>query len=123
MAAGAVPRRHGSPVAEWRLVLDRRDASCLRLLVRGSFPAKSSHPLRALQDHLRAADDGCSGAQGEGGGLQQGDPVCEFCHPQRFYDVTALNMHFYKEHYKQVPRVQNCGRPAQPILQQLVQLP
>lgn len=31
---------------------------------------------------------------------KQGHPVCEFCHPLRFYDLTALHSHLSKEHYK-----------------------
>ena len=30
----------------------------------------------------------------------QGHPVCEFCRPTRFYDITALHQHLHKEHYK-----------------------
>ena len=81
--------------------------------------------LRALQDHLRVqhrltlcqlcVDNkrdfvarlprySPSGLQrhvaATGNGQQEGHPVCEFCRPQRFYDVTALHMHLNQEHYK-----------------------
>ena len=45
-----------------------------------------------LQKHLKEGD-------GPGSGFS-GHPLCEFCHPKRFYDVTFLHQHLNKEHYK-----------------------
>jgi hypothetical protein len=46
---------------------------------------------KQLQTHLRNGDGADSGFTGH--------PVCEFCHPKRFYDLTALHMHLQKDHY------------------------
>ena len=76
--------------------------------------------LRQLQDHLRTAHrltlcQLCCDHQRDfvaqlprysPSGLQKhytsrnGHPVCEFCRPTRFYDLTALHQHLHKEHYK-----------------------
>ena len=45
-----------------------------------------------LQKHLKFGD-------GPGTGFN-GHPICEFCHPKRFYDVNFLHTHLHKEHYK-----------------------
>lgn len=46
----------------------------------------------ALQHHLKQGDGKLSGFNGH--------PLCEFCKPTRFYDLTALHQHLVKEHYK-----------------------
>ena len=76
--------------------------------------------LRQLQDHLRTAHrltlcQLCCDHQRDfvaqlprysPSGLQRhytnrgGHPVCEFCRPTRFYDLTALHSHLHQEHYK-----------------------
>jgi len=45
-----------------------------------------------LKRHLQQGD-------GKGSGFA-GHPVCEFCRPKRFYDLTLLHQHLNKEHYK-----------------------
>jgi len=45
-----------------------------------------------LKKHLTKGD-------GPGSGFE-GHPVCEFCRPKRFYDLTHLHIHLQKEHYK-----------------------
>jgi len=45
-----------------------------------------------LQKHMKVGD-------GPGSGFS-GHPICEFCHPKRFYDVNFLHQHLHKEHYK-----------------------
>jgi len=45
-----------------------------------------------LKTHLTKGD-------GEGSGFK-GHPLCEFCRPKRFYDLTQLHMHLQREHYK-----------------------
>ena len=83
-------------------------------------------PLRLLQDHLRtkhrlAMCQLCVDNQrdfiarlprmtpkqiqihlkhGEPESGFKGHPLCEFCRPKRFYDLTALHSHLHKEHYK-----------------------
>lgn len=37
--------------------------------------------------------------EGKGSGFT-GHPMCEFCRPKRFYDLTKLHEHLNKEHYK-----------------------
>jgi len=77
--------------------------------------------LRALQDHLRTEhrltlcqlcvdhkrDFVAKLPRYSPAGLQKhlqsgsgGHPVCEFCRPRRFYDITALHQHLAQEHYK-----------------------
>ena len=46
----------------------------------------------ALKVHLTKGD-------GPGSGFD-GHPLCEFCRPTRFYDVTQLHQHLSKDHYK-----------------------
>ncbi|CAB9501245.1 protein ligase HEL2 [Seminavis robusta] len=89
-------------------------------------PKKPATPLRSLQDHLRvkhrlALCTLCidnkrdfvarlprmaphqlkkhltKGDPGTGFG---GHPICEFCRPKRFYDLTHLHLHLQKDHYK-----------------------
>ena len=83
-------------------------------------------PLRALQDHLRvkhrlALCTLCIDhkrdfvarlprmaphqlkkhlTKGDPGTGFEGHPICEFCRPKRFYDLTHLHLHLQKEHYK-----------------------
>mmetsp|Transcript_11584 Transcript_11584/g.32073 ORF Transcript_11584/g.32073 Transcript_11584/m.32073 type:complete len:862 (-) Transcript_11584:68-2653(-) len=38
--------------------------------------------------------------QGDKGTAFNGHPICEFCKPKRFYDMTQLHMHLNQEHYK-----------------------
>ena len=45
-----------------------------------------------LKIHLTKGDGLTSGFRGH--------PVCEFCRPKRFYDLTLLHQHLNKEHYK-----------------------
>jgi len=45
-----------------------------------------------LKTHLTKGDGPDSGFNGH--------PLCEFCRPKRFYDLTQLHMHLQKEHYK-----------------------
>lgn len=45
-----------------------------------------------LRVHLSKGDGSESGFKGH--------PLCEFCRPKRFYDLTQLHMHLQKEHYK-----------------------
>ena len=45
-----------------------------------------------LKQHLVQGD-------GKGSGFE-GHPICEFCRPTRFYDITHLHQHLNKEHYK-----------------------
>jgi E3 ubiquitin-protein ligase ZNF598 len=87
---------------------------------------KTTSPLRALQDHLRIKHrmtlcQLCIDhkrdfvarlprfaphqlkrhlTKGEPGSGFEGHPVCEFCRPKRFYDLSHLHMHLQKEHYK-----------------------
>jgi hypothetical protein len=35
-----------------------------------------------------------------GSATDKGHPVCEFCRPTRFYDITHLHQHLHREHYK-----------------------
>lgn len=88
---------------------------------------KPATPLRCLQDHLRVEHrltlcqlcvdnkrdfiarlprmapyqlkKHLTKGDGPGSGFE-GHPVCEFCRPKRFYDLTHLHMHLQKEHYK-----------------------
>ena len=46
---------------------------------------------RQLQHHLQRGDGAESGFRGH--------PVCEFCRPTRFYDITQLHAHLHKDHY------------------------
>jgi len=90
-------------------------------------PKKSKNPVRALQDHLRVKHrlticklcidfkrDFVSRlprftptqlkhhqekGDGDTSGFK-GHPVCEFCKPKRFYDLTQLHLHLQKDHYK-----------------------
>ena len=41
-----------------------------------------------------------------------GHPLCEFCRPQRFYDIVKLHEHLNKEHYK-CHICDKAGRPNQ----------
>ena len=41
-----------------------------------------------------------------------GHPLCEFCRPQRFYDIVKLHEHLNKEHYK-CHICEKVGRPNQ----------
>mmetsp|Transcript_30448 Transcript_30448/g.50252 ORF Transcript_30448/g.50252 Transcript_30448/m.50252 type:complete len:845 (-) Transcript_30448:191-2725(-) len=45
-----------------------------------------------LKNHHAKGDGADSGFNGH--------PVCEFCRPKRFYDLTQLHMHLQKDHYK-----------------------
>lgn len=45
-----------------------------------------------LKTHMSKGDGNDSGFRGH--------PVCEFCRPKRFYDLTFLHMHLQKDHYK-----------------------
>jgi hypothetical protein len=45
-----------------------------------------------LQRHFKSGDGPTSGFDGH--------PVCDFCAPTRFYDVSALYVHLAKDHYK-----------------------
>ena len=45
-----------------------------------------------LRTHLSKGDGSDSGFKGH--------PLCEFCRPKRFYDVTQLHHHLQTEHYK-----------------------
>jgi len=45
-----------------------------------------------LKTHLTKGDGSESGFKGH--------PLCEFCRPKRFYDLTQLHMHLQKEHYR-----------------------
>lgn len=45
-----------------------------------------------LKDHLVKGDGADSGFTGH--------PLCEFCRPKRFYDLTELHKHLTKDHYK-----------------------
>jgi len=45
-----------------------------------------------LKRHLQDGDGALSGFAGH--------PMCEFCKPTRFYDLTQLHGHLQKEHYK-----------------------
>jgi len=84
-------------------------------------------PLRALQDHLRIKHrltlcqlcidnkrdfvaalprfaphqlkKHLTKGDGPGSGFE-GHPICEFCCPKRFYDLTQLHLHLQKDHYK-----------------------
>jgi hypothetical protein len=41
---------------------------------------------------------------------QEGHPLCEFCKPQRFYDIVKLHEHLNKDHYK----CHICDRQGKP---------
>ena len=58
-----------------------------------------------LQKHLQSGDGKSSGFTGH--------PVCEFCRPTRFYDITALHQHLAKDHYKCHVCEQHLGLPNQ----------
>ena len=45
-----------------------------------------------LKDHFNKGDGADSGFHGH--------PLCEFCRPKRFYDLTELHKHLTKDHYK-----------------------
>jgi hypothetical protein len=45
-----------------------------------------------LQKHLKQGDGPTSGFDGH--------PLCEFCKPKRFYDLSFLHQHLHKDHYK-----------------------
>lgn len=45
-----------------------------------------------LKHHLQHGDGASSGFSGH--------PLCEFCRPKRFYDLTQLHLHLQKDHYK-----------------------
>ena len=89
--------------------------------------SKPMTPLRALQDHLRVKHRSTlcqlcidhkrdfvaalprfaphqlkkhlTKGDGPGSGFE-GHPICEFCRPKRFYDLTHLHIHLQKDHYK-----------------------
>jgi len=88
---------------------------------------KKVTPLSALQDHLRnkhrqtlceiciefkrdfvaklprfsptQLKTHCQTGDGISSGFS-GHPLCEFCRPKRFYDLTQLHLHLRKDHYK-----------------------
>jgi hypothetical protein len=52
-----------------------------------------------LKDHNKFGDMPLSGKKRKGASAK-GHPMCEFCRPRRFYDLTALHEHLNKDHYK-----------------------
>jgi len=91
-----------------------------------SSESETSSSLRQLQDHLRVkhALTLCNlcvenkmdfvsclprfspkqlkehESDGDSNGAFRGHPLCEFCRPLRFYDLTKLHEHLNREHYK-----------------------
>ena len=45
-----------------------------------------------LKSHMASGDSADTGFRGH--------PLCEFCRPKRFYDLTHLHMHLQQDHYK-----------------------
>ena len=63
------------------------------------LPRFTSHQLK---EHNKHGDEG-SGAHKNASGsgkANKGHPLCQFCQPRRFYDLTELHKHLNKDHYE-----------------------
>ncbi len=53
-----------------------------------------------LKDHNKYGDMGRNNVGSAAGKANKGHPMCQFCQPKRFYDLTELHKHLNKEHYE-----------------------
>ena len=53
-----------------------------------------------LKEHNKHGDNHSSNNNSNNTSSNKGHPLCQFCSPKRFYDLTALHEHLNKEHYK-----------------------
>ncbi len=52
-----------------------------------------------LRDHNKYGDNRRKGQSSESS-ANKGHPMCQFCQPTRFYDLTKLHEHLHREHYE-----------------------
>jgi len=53
-----------------------------------------------LKEHNKHGDLGAGRKASGSGKANKGHPICQFCQPKRFYDLTELHKHLNKEHYE-----------------------
>jgi len=53
-----------------------------------------------LKEHNKYGDMGKNGSGSAAGNNNKGHPMCDFCKPKRFYDLTKLHEHLNKDHYE-----------------------
>jgi Uncharacterized conserved protein, contains RING Zn-finger len=53
-----------------------------------------------LKEHNKYGDMGAGRKATGSGRANKGHPICQFCQPKRFYDLTELHKHLHKEHFE-----------------------
>jgi hypothetical protein len=53
-----------------------------------------------LKEHNKYGDMGAGRKATGSGRANKGHPMCQFCQPKRFYDLTELHKHLHKEHFE-----------------------
>jgi len=53
-----------------------------------------------LKEHNKYGDMGAGRKATGSGRMNKGHPMCQFCQPKRFYDLTELHKHLHKEHFE-----------------------